>query len=132
MSAKNDGILNASMVSRGILFVHILIFLSFVGLSLASPLFVWLLPWDEGSKWLLGTIVFGLVVIGSWRLWGECPFTIWENTWRRHEGRRTYRVACSEYYARELGLNLPHGMTTRMLEVLPFIPIATAVIKFFA
>lgn len=120
------------MRSRIILFIHILIFLSYVGLSLASPLFVWLLPWDIGWRWLLGIIVFGLVVIGSWCMWGECPFTIWENRWRKREGRSTYRVACSEYYARTLGLNFPHGLTTKLLEVLPFIPIGVALIKLVA
>jgi hypothetical protein len=120
------------MLSRSILFVHLLIFLSYVGLSLASPLFVWLLPWEMGWRWLAGTIIFGLVVVGSWRVWGECPFTIWENTWRKREGRRVYRVACSEYYARQLGLNVRPGVTTKILEALPFIPIAVALAKFLA
>lgn len=119
------------MLSRLILFIHVLIFLSFVGLSLASPLFVWALPWQEGARWLVGTIVFGLVVIASWRVFGECPFTIWENKLRRIEGRRTYSEACSEHYVRALGIPVRHGLTTRLLEALPFIPITVALYKYF-
>lgn len=120
------------MFSRATLLVHLGIFFSFVGLSLASPLFVWLLPWELGWRWLAGTIVFGLVVVGSWRVWGECPFTLLENRFRKLEGRPVYRVACSEHYARALGLNPRPGLTTRLLEILPFIPIGVALIKFFA
>jgi hypothetical protein len=119
------------MVSRGILFIHLLIFLMFVGLSLASPFFVWLLPWALVWPWLLGTIAFGVVVVGSWRVWGECPFTLWENAWRKREGRRTYRGACTEHYGPMLGIRLPRGASTPLLECIACIPVIVAVVKIF-
>ncbi len=119
------------MLSRAILFVHVIIFCSFVGLSLASPLFVWLLPWQSAWPWLLGTIVFGVAVVGSWRVWGECPFTIWENAWRKREGRPAYRGACTEHYGPLFGIRLRPGQSTTLLELVATVPVVVLVVTFF-
>jgi hypothetical protein len=119
------------MMSRLIFSIHTVIFLAFVGLSLASPFFVFLLPWSMVWWWVGGTILFGIAVISSWRIWGECPFTVWENIWRKHEGRPVYRGACTEHYARVFGLHMRPGISTPLLEVLPLFPIAAALLKFF-
>ncbi len=107
------------MKARTILLIHTIFFFSFTTLSLASPFLMAYHP-DvfSGKVFVFAFGLLALLTIGSWPLYrgdfpGACPFTVWENNARKREGKKPYRGACIDRYARKwFGIHLPKHFTT--------------------
>ena len=96
-------------MSRFILTLHTLVLSALVIGCLASP-FIALSYRDffnTYSLWIFCGI--GVLTLATWYFYsGECPFTVWENNFRKREGKRTYTEPCMDRYAHEwFGLTLP-------------------------
>jgi len=118
------------MKARTILIIHTTIFLCFAFAAISSPYFA--LHYPEYFS-ALNLIVFGVIavaVVGTWPLFGGCPFTIWENTaWKRENPSRAYRGACIDHYIeRWFGIRLPDHLSTIALIVLFLIPIVSGLV----
>lgn len=79
-----------------------------------------------GKAVVIGFTILALLVLGSWPLYGgECPFTVWENNFRKREGKKAYREACIDRYAaRGFGIKLPKYFSTYLSVALLILPIA--------
>lgn len=59
------------------------------------------------ALWVFGGL--GVLILGSWYIYrGECPLTVWENQFKKIEGRETYAEPCMDRYAKRwFGVRLP-------------------------
>jgi hypothetical protein len=114
---------------------HTLFFISFSVGTLGSPLIAVLHP--EISPWdfISATGILIIFVVASWVLYkGECPFTVWENTFREQERRgSSYREPCIDHYARKwFGYRFPGTpgvVSTIMLLVFMLVPAITGALR---
>lgn len=115
------------MKARGILVLHSVFFFGLVAGCLASPFFALAYPqaFDTYSLWVF--VGLGIAILGSWYVYaGECPFTVWENNFRKKEGLQPYSEPCMNRYSKRW-----FGITTsrRFSDIFPIaillIPILT-------
>jgi len=88
-------------MSRLILFFHTTIFSSLIVGCIASPIIAASCPqfFRTYSLWVFGGI--GLLILVSWYFYkGACPLTVWENNFRKNEGRATYEGSCIDHYTK--------------------------------
>lgn len=113
-----------------VLAFHTLLFLSFAAAMLYSPFFAMNHPEAFSLRNLGLFFIIAVGTVGSWPLFGGCPFTIWENrAWHKENRNRLYKGACIDHYVKRwLGVNLPDGLSTKMLFGLFLIPFVSAVI----
>jgi hypothetical protein len=113
------------MKSKTILTIHTLLFFSFVAVSLSlSMILFWYPGAVPGKIVVIGYSILAILVIGSWPTFGGCPFTVWENNFRKREGRKVYSGACINHYAKEwFGIILPSKFGTYLLIALLVLPI---------
>ena len=78
-----------------------------------------------GKAVVMGFAALALLVVGSWPLYGgECPFTVWEHRARKREGKKSYRGACINHYAKKwFGLRLHKHASTVLLIALFLLPV---------
>ena len=120
------------MRSKIILVVHTVFFLSFATASLASPFLMAYYPrLFTGKGVIVGFSAFALLAAGSWPLYGgECPFTVWEHTFLKREGKRAYKGACINHYADKwFGMRLHRHAGTVILVVLFLVPMVVGFIR---
>ncbi|MBI5470681.1 DUF2784 family protein [Candidatus Kaiserbacteria bacterium] len=117
------------MNSKQMLVLHVVIFATFVAVSFELSYYVLQHPESISITYLgLGTLIFAIIVVGSWPLFGGCLFTTWENKRRSREGRATYTEPCIDHYVyRWIGFRFPGKSSTYMLIVLLVLPLATRV-----
>jgi|SRR3989344_8596643 len=111
--------------ARFILAIHTMIFISLVCGSFALPFLIYQYPDIFVGKYVVITMgVLALLVVSSWPLYGGCPFTIWENTFKKEAGQPSYSGPCIDHYAALwFGIHLPPRVSTGMLIVLLALPI---------
>lgn len=113
------------MTSNHVLILHTTIFSLFALGSLSSPVLVQFFPRFFGSMYfLVGAALLLVIVKSSWKKFGGCPFTVWENKLRNLEQKQTYSESCLPHYSAEwFGLNLTDKFFTPVLIILFLIPI---------
>lgn len=118
------------MTSKHVLAIHIFIFTFFALASLSTPILVVFFPGFFSSFfYLLGAVLLVALVFSSWKSYGGCPFTVWENNFRKTESKETYSGSCLPHYAAKwLGLKLPTRFFTAVLFTLLFLPILVGVV----
>jgi hypothetical protein len=98
------------MISKRILIFHTILFTTFVIGSILSSIVVVFFPeLLSGRHLFYFLIVLAVLIVGSWPLFGGCPFTKWENYHREREkpGSR-YHGECIVMYAEKwFGVSLP-------------------------
>src|SRR3989338_2918390 len=103
------------MRSRLILAIHAISFFSFAIGSIASSYILIEYPGLLSGKTVVITfIALALLVLGSWPLYnGDCQFTVWENNFRKREGKKPYKEACINHYAKKwFSIRLPKNAHT--------------------
>jgi hypothetical protein len=98
------------MRAKHILILHTTLLAIFIIGSTALSLFVMFYSEVMSGKYLFFTFLALLVfIVGSWPLFGGCPFTIWENHYRELENPGSgYRGSCMIKYMKEwFGFRLP-------------------------
>jgi hypothetical protein len=118
------------MKARAILTIHTILFLLFVAVSIGSPFIVVWYPDIFVGKYIVVTAgVLMLLVIGSWPLCGGCPFTVWENRFKKKAGHAPYIGPCIDHYAaRWFGLRFPGNASTLLLVGLLLLPIVVGIV----
>ncbi|HEY4526314.1 MAG TPA: DUF2784 family protein [Candidatus Paceibacterota bacterium] len=95
--------------------IHTVLFFSF---SIGSIVCTYLLLAHPeilaGKTVVIAFTVIAFLVLGAWFVdGGPCPFTVWENNFRKKEGKRPYKDACINHYARGwFGMKLPERAHT--------------------
>ncbi|MEK7601060.1 MAG: DUF2784 family protein [Patescibacteria group bacterium] len=116
-----------SIISRLILAFHTLVLFALVVVCIASPLVASSYPdaFNTYVLWFFGAI--GVLILGSWYVYaGQCPLTVWENGFRKSEGRKTYAEPCMDRYAREwFGVRLPWRFSDIFPIAILLIPVVT-------
>ncbi len=117
------------MKARHVLIIHTSIFILFVLGSLSSPILAAYFPNFFSSIFYLISIVLLMVgVILSWKKFGGCPFTVWENRLRIKESAETYLGSCLPYYTQKwFGLKVPNRVFTGILVALLILPILVGI-----
>lgn len=114
-------------MSRLVLFLHTFVFSALVTGCLASPFVAANYPdfFRAYSLWVFGAI--GVLILASWHFYkGACPFTVWENSFRKTEGKQIYTGPCMDRYAKEwFGLKLPSRFSDIFPIAILFIPLVT-------
>lgn len=114
-------------MSRVILAFHTLVFSALIIVCLASPIVAARYPdlFHVYSLWVFGFT--GISILGSWYVYsGQCPFTVWENTLRKKEGKEPYAEPCMDRYAKEwFNLTLPSRFSDIFPIAILFIPVLT-------
>lgn len=119
------------MSARVVLAIHASVFFSFAAASLASPLLIYSYPDVFAGRYVVaGAGILMLLVIGSWPLFGGCPFTMWENKLRMEESGTPYSGPCIDHYAiRWFSIRLPAQLSTAGLIVLLALPMIAGVVN---
>ncbi len=114
-------------MSRVVLFLHTLVFSALVAVCIASPLIAVQYPdlFRTYSLWVFGGI--GVLILASWYFYeGACPLTVWENNFRKSEGRATYTGPCIDHHARKwFRLSLPRHFSSIITLGVLVIPLTT-------
>jgi len=114
-------------MSRLVLFFHTLVLTGLVIACLLSPVFAlnyWII-FDTYVLRVFGGI--GVLTLATWYVYGgECPFTVWENSFRKSEGKQIYTEPCMDRYAlRWFGLTLPRRFSDIFPIAILLIPLVT-------
>lgn len=89
------------MSSRFYLILHTLLIVLFdVGSVGTAYILIQYPEVVSGKMVVMAFVTIGILFIGSWPLFGGCPFTVWENGARKREGKKPYSDACMMRYAR--------------------------------
>lgn len=116
------------VTSFRVLSLHALLFFSFLLFSLSSVPVILLFPLTA-PYYLWGFVLLALVVPLSWRMYGGCPFTIWEKKLRAHESKPIYTKPCIDHYTEEwTGIRLRPKLSTYLLLGLLVLPIFSALV----
>ncbi|MDB5238354.1 MAG: hypothetical protein JWM46_624 [Candidatus Kaiserbacteria bacterium] len=111
------------------LILHTLVFAALVVGCFTSPLFAYYYPelFKIYVLWVFGGI--GILILGSWYFYsGACPLTVWENDFRKKEGKEPYSEGCMDRYAmRWFGLKLPPHFSDIVPIAILFIPLITRI-----
>ncbi|PIR69358.1 MAG: hypothetical protein COU47_03240 [Candidatus Niyogibacteria bacterium CG10_big_fil_rev_8_21_14_0_10_46_36] len=113
------------MTSKTVLILHSIVFGSFVLFSLSSPIFaVWYSEFFS-SYFFPAAIVLTPVVFGLWYMFRGCPFTVWENYFRKRERKLLIaKNSCIYHYALEwFNVRIPLRLIQPVLVLLFIIPI---------
>lgn len=114
-------------MSKRTLFVHTVVFFVLVIGCFLSPLIAYAYPeaFRFYALWVFGGI--GVLILGSWYVYGgDCPLTVWENNFRKREGRKTYAGSCIDHYAKRwFGLTLPRHFSGIFPVAILLIPLLT-------
>lgn len=118
------------MTSKGVLAIHTTVFALFVIAALSSPLLAIYHPALFSPQNLFALGILALLVIGSWPLFGGCPFTVWEKNLREREAQGSaYTKPCMDYYAYVwFGLHLPPHLNDVILIALLLLPVASGLL----
>ncbi len=113
------------MTSKGILFIHTTVFTLFVMASLGSPFIAIHYPKFFSLKKIVIIAISGILVILSWPIFGDFPFTVWENKKRESEvSGSSYRGSCISHYLKAwFGVRIPRNLVTAILIFLLLLPI---------
>jgi hypothetical protein len=98
------------MKSKHILILHTILFTTFVIGSILSSIVVIFFPeLLSGRHLFYFLIVLAVLIIGSWPLFGGCPFTKWENYHRERENPGSaYSGSCIVRYLKKwFNVNFP-------------------------
>lgn len=119
------------MKSKYILILHTVLFTTFVIASLTTSLLAFIAPTLIPGRYLvIGAVILAVIVFRVWPLYGgACPFTVWENRFRERELLgSSYRGPCIDHYAEKwFNIHLPSGVSTKLLEILLFLPIVAGI-----
>jgi hypothetical protein len=117
------------MKSKHVLSIHTAIFVLFVLGSISSPILaIYFSSFFSSIFYLLAAVLIMAGVILSWRAFGGCPFTVWENRLRERESLETYLGSCLPHYSRKwFDLKLPGKFFTVILISLLLLPICTGI-----
>ena len=106
-------------MSTLILAIHTLMYACVALVTFFAPFVFLLVPTLPGQYLVAEAVVLTVVVPISWRLWGACPFTLWENQLRIKEKKIPYEGPCFTHYIhRWLGVRLPRVYGTAVPLVL--------------
>ena len=109
---------------------HTLALSGLVVVCVASPFLALSYPdaFNTYVLWFFGGI--GVLILGSWYAYaGQCPLTVWENNFRKNEGRRVYTEPCMDRYTKQwFGVRLPSRFSDIFPVAILLIPVVT---KFF-
>jgi hypothetical protein len=121
------------MNSKQILVLHTAIFVAFILGSLSSPLWAAYYPnFFESIFYLPSVVLLMMLTMASWRIFGGCPFTIWENNQRVKEGKLAYVGSCLPRYAQDwFGLSVSSKFATYFLVLCLLVPIGVGVVVRF-
>ncbi len=121
------------MNSKQVLALHAALFATLLLGSLALSYHIYTYPDTIPLAYLvMGTIVLGVPVAGSFVVYGGCVFTIWENQLRGREGRPKYPDSCVRHYAREwFGITLPKRGSALVLLLFLLLPMLTMLMRSF-
>ena len=113
-----------------VLVIHTVIFVLFVSITLIFTYIGIQHPAVFSGYGLLIPACFALAVTSSWKIFGGCPITVWENELREREKRGSgYAGPCIDHYARAwFGLRLPSGLSGGVLVILLILPLIAALI----
>lgn len=119
------------MKSKAMLAFHTLMFSAFSAGALSSPFIAFSYPTIPGWYFLSATVVLFVFVVGSWTVFGGCPFTVWENNFREQERRGSaYEGPCIDHYAYEwFGLQVQGQRSTIVLVALLLLPGAVGLLR---
>lgn len=54
------------------------------------------------SRYRVFALFVSVMLLTSWKIWGDCPCARWENYWRkRYDPRTIYRGSFLEHYSRK-------------------------------
>ncbi|HEY4487193.1 MAG TPA: DUF2784 family protein [Candidatus Paceibacterota bacterium] len=110
--------------------VHTILFFSFaIGSIVCSFILVEYPGVLAGKTVVIGFIVIALFVLGSWPIYGgACPFTVWENNFRKRERKKPYKEACINHYAQKwFSIRLPKNAHTWLPIALLILPIVIGI-----
>ena len=114
-------------MSKIILFFHTTIFSSLIVGCIGSPIIAANYPqfFRTYSLWVFGGI--GILILASWYFYkGACPLTVWENNFRKSEGRATYAGSCIDYHAKKwFRMTLPRHFSSAITLGVLVIPLLT-------
>ena len=111
--------------------MHTTTFAVFAAASLSSPFLA--RKYDNffsSPLYLISVAIVFVMTMVSWKVFGGCPFTVWEN--RLHEKKQTgnsYVGSCLPYYVeRWFGLKISNKVFTGLLVALLILPIIAGII----
>lgn len=118
------------MTSKTVLIIHTIVFAGFLVFSLSSP-FIALryAAFFSGYFFPFALVVMPIILI-AWRMFGGCPFTVWENRLREQEhAGSAYKDSCIQYYGfRWFGVRTPLWVIQPVLVGLLSLPIAVGLL----
>ncbi|MBX4205081.1 MAG: DUF2784 domain-containing protein [Candidatus Doudnabacteria bacterium] len=117
------------MTSRQVLALHTTLFIVFMITMGSTPFLAMIYPQFFSSAFFLPTVVLGMALtLASWKLYGGCPFTVWENQARTKEGKEIYLGSCLPHYARLwFGLEIPTAIFNAILVAFLLLPIGVGI-----
>ncbi|MBX4186702.1 MAG: DUF2784 domain-containing protein [Candidatus Doudnabacteria bacterium] len=118
------------MNSKRVLTIHTMIFAMFAIGSLSSPFLSRRFHGFFSSPYyLVGAGIIMVATLASWKLFGGCPFTVWENRLREKEGLPKYTGSClPQYTSKWFGLNVPNKYFNSVIIILLIIPILAGIL----
>jgi len=115
------------MGSRATLLFHSIFFFGLTISCFASPFIALTYPqaFNAYSLWVF--VGIGILILGSWyKYGGDCPLTVWENDFRKKEGRPVYTGSCIVLYGKKwFGLSLTRQFSSIFPIAILLIPILT-------
>ena len=118
------------MTSRRILAIHTGLLVFFVIGSLTSTVLAVLdLNFFVSTPFFLIVIFVMLMFFYSWKIFGDCPFTVWENQLRAKESLQPYQSSCIPQYSKEwFGLDIGDKMVNITLIFLFLLPVVAGLL----
>ncbi len=119
------------MKARTILFIHTVLFTLFCASSVTISFLLLAHPGFIGGKIVVFSYsILAVLVVGSWPIFGGCPFTAWENDFRKREGKSPYTGPCIDHYANEwFHISLPAKLSTYLLVLILVLPIVLGITR---
>lgn len=113
------------MKSWQILAIHSSLYVVLAVFSFGSSAYIFAHPSAFSPKTVtLATIALAVCAVGTWPLFGGCPFTVWENRARTREGLQPYTSSCFNNYASKwFRYALPTHISGYVLTALVLLPL---------